>query len=103
MQAPCGGSIAIDKICLVGESASEFALEGPEGDTATGSSPAAIRITYNRQTPGGIDNVALVIESSSKDHPTLVVPVCAQVIDESGTPEAIECTSPVTPEEASCP
>lgn len=92
------GGLEIEKVCLEGsaDALAQFALEGPEPESPKRDEDAALRITYERQAPGGPDNVAVVVQSNAENFPTLVVPVCAQVVpDGQERIAAFECASPV--------
>lgn len=92
------GALEIDEVCLEGsaDALMQFALEGPLPEVPRRDQDAALRVTYERQAPGGPDNVAVIVQSNAKNFPTLVVPVCAQVIAEGEEPILFDCTSPVT-------
>lgn len=91
-------ALDIEKVCLEGspDALLQFALEGPVPNEPKRDEDAALRITYERQAPGGPDNVAVVVQSNAENFPTLVVPVCAQVVADGGTRMTFACTSPVT-------
>ena len=93
--------VTISKVCLVGDGANQFVLEGPKPGVATPAVDAAVRVTYERESPGGPDQIALVVESDSTT-PTRVVPICACVIKD-GERKALECEPPVSDADASCP
>lgn len=98
LQSNCGAEVNIEKVCLVGDT-DHFILEGPEPTTATGAQSAVVRITYERQDPhsgSDSDQIALVVQSNADDHPTLIVPVCARIIEDGNEKSALECESPVT-------
>ncbi len=92
------GGLDIEKVCLEGSADAllQFALEGPQPPTPKRDEDAALRITYERQAPGGPDNIAVVVQSNADNFPTLVIPVCAQVVAEGSERIRFECTSPVT-------
>lgn len=93
--------VEISKVCLVGDARNQFVLEGPKPTTATAATDAAVRVTYERASAGGPDQIALVVESNAGNG-TLVIPICGRVIND-GNRAAVTCESPVTVEEASCP
>lgn len=93
--------VDISKACLVGDAKNQFVLEGPKPTTATAATDAAIRVTYERASSGGPDQIALVVESNAGNG-TIVVPICGRVISDGDRGE-VKCESPVTVEEASCP
>jgi hypothetical protein len=102
LRTECAAPVTIDKVCLVGANGaadapavSQFLLEGPTATEVTSQEDAAVRLTYNRRQPGGVDNVALLVESNAADFPTLVIPVCARVVENGAERGAIECTTPV--------
>ena len=92
------GALDIEKVCLEGpaDAVAQFALEGPVPATPKRDEDAALRITYERQAPGPIDNVAVIIQSNAENFPTLVVPICAQVVADGSETVFFECTSPIT-------
>ena len=94
--------VNISKVCLVGDGANQFVLEGPKPATATAATDAAVRVTYEREGKGGPDQIALVVESDATT-PTLVVPICARVVADGASRDALECEPPVTTADASCP
>jgi len=92
------GALEVDEVCLVGgaDALAQFALEGPVPATPKRDKDAALRITYDRQAPGGPDNIAVIVQSNADNFPTLVVPVCAQVVADGEERIIFECTSPET-------
>ena len=92
------GGLEIEEVCLEGsaDALMQFALEGPVPETPKRDEDAALRITYERQAPGPEDNVAVVVQSNAENFPTLVIPVCAQVVAEGQERVIFECSSPVT-------
>lgn len=92
------GGLEVDSVCLEGtpDALAQFALEGPVPEVPKRDEDAALRVTYERQAPGPQDNVAVVVQSNAENFPTLVIPVCAQVIAEGEERIIFECTSPVT-------
>ena len=104
------GALEIDKICLNGspDALAQFAIEGPVPETPKRDEDAAVRITYERQAPSGPDNVALIVQSNAENFPTLVIPVCAQVVADGAERGFFECTSPIqvpagTRDDSACP
>ena len=93
-----GAGLEIDAVCLEGsaDALAQFAIEGPVPDTPKRDEDAALRVTYERQAPGGPDHVAIIVQSNAENFPTLVVPVCAQVVAEGTERIIFECESPVT-------
>lgn len=91
------GGLEIDEVCLQGsaDALAQFALEGPVPEVPKRDEDAALRITYERQAPGPQDNIAVIVQSNAANFPTLVVPVCAQVVAEGTERIIFECTSPV--------
>lgn len=93
------GEVTIDKICLAGDAASQFILEGPRPGVATPALDAAVRVTYERDTPNSgdeVDQVALVVQSNASNAPTLIVPICARVVRNGAERQPIQCDSPVS-------
>lgn len=88
------GGLEIDEVCLIGSD--QFAVEGPVPSTPKRDEDAAVRITYERTDVGGPDQAALIVQSNAENFPTLVVPVCAQVVADGSPRGAVECQSPVT-------
>ncbi len=102
LRTECFAPVTISKVCLVGAGGSadapevsQFLLEGPTATEVTSQEEAAVRLTYNRRQPSGVDNVALLVESNAADFPTLVIPVCARVVENGAERGDIECTTPV--------
>lgn len=91
------GGLEIDDVCLEGtaDALAQFALEGPVPEEPKRDEDAALRVTYERQAPGPEDNVALIVQSNAENFPTLVIPICAQVVAEGQERIIFECTSPV--------
>jgi len=106
LQAPCEAGVTVQKVCLVGDPArngddvDQFIVEGPRPSDSIGrNKEVGIRLTYMRDAPGEVDNVALVIQSNAENFPTLVVPVCAHVIEADQPRMSLTCESPVVLEE----
>ena len=102
LRTECAAPVTISKVCLVGPGGNpeagevdQFLLEGPTSTEVTSQEDAAVRLTYTRRQPSGVDNVALLVESNAADFPTLVIPVCARVVENGNERGDIECTSPV--------
>ena len=95
LQSTGDGPVNIDTVCLEGPAADQFIVEGPKPETVDPGQEAAVRLTYQRKSPGGPDSVAIVVQSDASNYPTLVVPVCARVIDDGGKREAPDCSAPV--------
>lgn len=100
LQNQCDDQLKIDSVCLVGDSIDNFIIEGPVPTTVKRGDPGAVRVTYQRLTEGGPDNVAVIVKSNASDFPMLVVPVCGSVIADGQEKAAMECTSPVSADEA---
>lgn len=101
LHAPCDDEVTISNVCIVGDAAQHFALEGPSSEVARRGEDSAVRLTYNRQTPhdgDAQDDIAIIVESNA-DGGTIVVPVCARVVDGSPSDEPLECNPPA---ETSC-
>lgn len=88
-------AVEIEEVCLVGAT-EHFTLEGPVPESPRRDEDAALRITYDRPDVGGPDHAAVVVQSNAENFPTLVVPVCAQVVAEGSERIIFECESPVT-------
>ncbi|MBA2665279.1 MAG: hypothetical protein H0U74_23525 [Bradymonadaceae bacterium] len=104
LQSTCSNDVKITKTCLVGDptkngsDTEQFIIEGPVPATATLGAEAAMRVTYERRDPNGgsdSDQVALVIQSNATNYPTLIVPICARVVEEGATKAALPCASPI--------
>lgn len=105
LESTCKNSLEIEKTCLVGENddgesdAAQFTPTGPKPKTVPTDESAAYRLTYEREEPNDgddIDNAAIVVQSNAVNYPTLVVPVCARVLEEGEErSESVECRSPV--------
>jgi hypothetical protein len=105
LHAPCSAEVAIEEVCLIGDSnrggadVAPFILEGPEPDKARRGRDAVLRLTYEGQTPhegDEGDHIAIVIQSNAEDNPTLVVPLCARVVAEGTEKSELVCRPPVT-------
>lgn len=68
----------VSKICLGGDD-SNFELEGPLPNPIRPGEQGAVRITYLRESTGS-DKAAIVVKSNAENLPTLVVPLCAEVV-----------------------
>lgn len=68
----------VSKICLGGDDAN-FELEGPLPNPIRPGDQGAIRVTYLR-TSTGSDRAAIVVKSNATNLPSLVVPLCAEVV-----------------------
>lgn len=86
-------AIEIEEVCLVGSD--QFTIEGPVPEDPRRDEDAAVRVTYERTEPGGPDHAAIVVQSNAENFPTLVVPVCAQVIEDGAERSIFECESPI--------
>jgi hypothetical protein len=108
LESLCERDVEVETACLIGEEndggasdAEHFQLEGPEPSTVTRDTDGLMRLTYDRSQPnpdGDADQAAIVVQSNAENFPTLVVPVCARVIEEGdGTErELVTCDSPVS-------
>lgn len=109
LESMCERDVQVETACLVGEEddgqtgtdAEHFQLEGPRPSTITQETDGLIRLTYDREQPnpdGDTDQAAVVVQSNAENFPTLVVPVCARVVQEAeGTErELVTCASPVS-------
>lgn len=107
LESTCQKTLEISNTCIVGEAddgsdktdARFFRpVDGPTKESVPADEESAIRVTYDRDKPNpedDVDNIALVVQSNAENFPTLVVPICARVIEEGGDPEPVPCTSPV--------
>lgn len=106
LESPCEETLEIEETCLVGETdddgesdAEQFTPTGPKPKTVPTDESAAYRLIYEREEPNegdDIDNAAIVVQSNAVNFPTLVVPVCARVLEEGEErSESVECRSPV--------
>ncbi len=86
-------NIEIEEVCIVGSD--QFSLEGPVPAVPTRDEDAALRVTYDRTEPGPADMAAVVVQSNAENFPTLVVPVCAQVVPEGEERVVFDCVSPI--------
>jgi len=68
----------VSKVCLGGQD-SNFELEGPIPNPIRPGDQGAIRITYLRNSNGS-DRAAIVVKSNATNFPTLVIPLCAEVV-----------------------
>ena len=116
LRTDCSIPVTISKVCVVGSSGSaddaeakQFLLEGPTPAEVMFQQDSAVCVTYSRKVPAGVDNVALLVESNAADYPTIVVPLCARVVENGAELPEFECASPVPFPEAgeaasvSCP
>lgn len=98
LQSTGTDNVKIQSVCLVGNDRGVFAIEGPDDTDLGPDQMAAVRITYDSDGPspgGNPDDVALVVQSTADDYPTLVVPVCARTVPDGQERGTVECTSPV--------
>ena len=104
LHSPCDEPVTIEEVCLIDDgdgAADHFVLEGPEGDVASRGADSIVRLTYERSDThddGDQDDIAVVVQSDADDAPTLVVPVCARVVDDRSDDDEVSmsCSSPVT-------
>lgn len=96
LNAQCGEPVAVQKVCVSGGNANQFLIEDARPSTARPGEPAAVRVTYQRQDVGGPDQTAIVVQSEAENFPTLVVPLCAQVVADGSELTAVVCDSPIT-------
>jgi hypothetical protein len=109
LESTCQETLEISEACIVGaeDEGSDGTdarffepVEGPTKESLESDEESAIRVTYDRERPNpedDIDNIAVVVQSNAENFPTLVVPLCARVIEEGEEPEPVPCTSPVEP------
>lgn len=107
LDSTCQKNVTVGETCLIGEGeesgdreTDHFTLEGPQPESFGGDTQGALRLTYDRQNPNmgdDLDNVALVVQSNAQNTPTLVVPVCARVVEEGTDKEGVTCESPIEP------
>lgn len=108
LRSGCEKDVDVQKTCLIGEgeetgsgkTTEHFAVEGPKPSTVKEGTDSVLRITYDRDQPNSgddVDNAAMVIQSNAGNLPTLVVPMCARVIQKSqdASRQPVECESPV--------
>jgi hypothetical protein len=103
LQSECSEPVEIQEVCLVGDDSAtqQFTLETESEDlpaSVDGNDDYAVRLTYDRQNPNGggnADQVGVVVQSNSTNFPTLVVPVCAQVVADGEDRGTVECEPPV--------
>ncbi len=95
LHSPCDEAVTISEACLVGDNVGEFVMEGPDRMVASRDRNSVVRLTYERSSAAEQDDIALVVQSDADNAPTLVVPICARVVDGSPSDESLECDSPV--------
>ncbi|MDF1562003.1 MAG: hypothetical protein P1V51_03120 [Deltaproteobacteria bacterium] len=94
--------VEVTQTCIVGDTRNAFSVEGPEPATVDPDNDAAVRITYDHDsTSSTVDNIALIVQSSAENFPTLVVPMCGRMIDPAdvGSASDFDCETPVNIEE----
>ncbi len=91
--------VEVTQTCLLGDSRNAFVVEGPKPTTIEADHDAVVRFTYQPSSASNdVDNVALVVQSTAENFPTLIVPLCGRVLDPADVADAsaIECKSPVS-------
>lgn len=96
----CKKDVSIEKICMVGDTEDEngnviFSFENPPQMKATATDSATVRIRYERSTPNPgdeVDDVALIVRSNDKEHPTMVIAVCARVVADGSEKKTVTCS-----------
>lgn len=101
-------SLRISKVCLLddnhngvaGDKAFSIRVSDALPLTVVPGSEAAVEITFEHEelnvdldgdTEADPDTVALVVESNAKNYPTLVIPVCARLVENGTEKGAFEC------------
>ncbi len=104
--------LTITEVCIVGdqhnggENDRAFAIEGPVPEIVPPGTEAAVRLTYDPsskniadvdgdQVPDP-DRVAVIVQSDAGNFPTLIVPVCARLVEDGDEYPEFHCDSPVS-------